>query len=78
MRYYLVEETVFYPRQWHRAPRGYRARSHVLRCPKGCVCHRDPRIQLAAARAIIAADRDRAARSRKNYERRQTARQEAW
>ena len=74
MRLYCVQSTALYDEQWHPVPEGYAARSVRLRCSPGCTCHSDPRLQLAAVRAIIDADRARAADSRRNYERRQAAR----
>lgn len=85
MNQYYVEATSLYDASWHPAPPGYAARSVIIACNLDgrlqCACVSSPRMQLAAARAIVAADRERAARSRENYERRiraQQARAEAW
>lgn len=72
---YFVGASPLWEESWHPVPAGYAARSIAVQCPPECHCGQDPRMQLAVARAIIAADRDRALRSRENYERRLRARQ---
>ncbi len=74
---YYIEQTALYPARWVDRPAGYRAKSVAVRCgvSGSCPACNVPALQLAAVRAVLAVDAQRAQRSAELFDKRAAARE---